>query len=94
MSSFLTLPLGITNTYLIHGQSNQLIDACPKNKLKKLEKLLRTHNQNIKDINYILVAHFHWDHIGSLAAIRETSGAKIMVREEEKEAVQIKYLLL
>jgi hydroxyacylglutathione hydrolase len=74
----LTLPLGITNCYLILGEKNILIDAGPKNKLKRLKKLLAKHDLSVKDIDYILLTHAHWDHMGSLADIKEASGAKVI----------------
>jgi hydroxyacylglutathione hydrolase len=93
MKPFIILPLGITNTYLIKGKSDLLIDAGPKNKLKSLEKQLKQHDLRIQDIDYILIAHSHWDHIGSLAAIKKASGAKVLAHISEKDAIQNSNLL-
>lgn len=93
MRNFLTLPLGITNAYLITGESNLLFDTGPKKKLKKLQKLLKSNGLNIKDIDYITAAHTHWDHIGSLSAIKKASDAKVMVHKNEREFLESSKLL-
>jgi len=88
MKRIYILPLGITNTYLIKGKKNILVDAGPKNKLKILEKHLSKHDLSLKDIHYVLLTHTHWDHMGSSAAIKEASGAMLLAHKNEAERAE------
>lgn len=49
--------------------------------LKKIEFL----SMDPKEVALIILAHGHWDHIGSAKEIKEATGAKIVMHENEKD---------
>ncbi|MDI3485234.1 MBL fold metallo-hydrolase [Methanolobus sp. WCC1] len=77
------IPMGKSNAYLVSAPDLViLIDTgCSKN-LKPLEQVLRQKELQITDINYIVVTHAHYDHVGHLAEIREKSGAKVLAHRD------------
>ena len=77
------IPMGKSNAYLVSAPDLViLIDTgCSKN-LKPLEQVLRQKELQITDIDYIVVTHAHYDHVGHLAEIKEKSGAKVLAHRD------------
>lgn len=75
--------MGKSNAYLVSAPDLViLIDTgCSKN-LKPLEQVLRQKELQITDIDYIVVTHAHYDHVGHLAEIKEKSGAKVLAHRD------------
>jgi glyoxylase-like metal-dependent hydrolase (beta-lactamase superfamily II) len=77
------IPMGKSNTYLF--SSNDLVilidTGCSKN-LNPLEQALNQNELEITDIDYIIVTHSHYDHVGHLAEIKEKSGATILAHRD------------
>lgn len=69
--------------YLPSAHGGVLIDCGHFNRQNHLQSVLVAHEQDIRDIRYIIVTHTHHDHVGSLAAIKRISGAKVFVHKEE-----------
>lgn len=77
------IPMGKSNAYLFSAPDLViLIDTgCSKN-LKPLEQVLRQKELQITDINYIIVTHSHYDHVGHLAEIKEKSSAQVLAHRD------------
>ena len=79
------IPLGFDCCYIIKDQGVIMIDGgAPKKSeyfIKGIEKL----DIKPEDINLIVITHGHWDHIGSVKAIKDITGAKIALHYNEKD---------
>lgn len=84
----LPLKLGFTNCYLIKGDSTILIDAGGPGMIRKFHRNLERLSMRPTDIDFIIVTHGHWDHIGSAKEIKDASGAKIMISEEDSKLLE------
>jgi len=81
----ITIPMGHSNSYLIiSGGRGILVDAGSKGKIKKLQTALERNNLKFSDIVLVILTHTHYDHVGSLAEIKDSSRAKILVHSEEQ----------
>jgi len=80
-----TLKLGITSSYLVRGNNGIiLIDAGTPNKLRSFKRKLARMYVQPEDIKLILLTHSHFDHAGSAKAIKDFTGAKIIMHSDEK----------
>jgi glyoxylase-like metal-dependent hydrolase (beta-lactamase superfamily II) len=80
------LLLGRANAYLvITDRGGLLIDTGLKGHVARVEQALAGYGMQLRDLNLIFLTHTHYDHIGGAAALREKSGAPIMVHAEEAE---------
>jgi hydroxyacylglutathione hydrolase len=73
-----------SNCYIVGSESSQrgiIIDPGAEAKL-----ILRTVNDSSLTISLILVTHAHIDHIGALATVKESTGAKFAIHEAEAAA--------
>jgi len=59
------IPLSISNSYLVKGAVNILIDTGSPGEGKKIIRFLHKHNVELRDISLILHTHGHSDHCGS-----------------------------
>jgi len=82
------IQLGFTNCYLIKGKHFLLIDTGKPGSESKFLKSLNQKNIDPSDIKSILITHGHWDHAGSLEAIKTITGAQAMIHILEKEWVE------
>ena len=81
-----TIALGFTNTYLITVPEGMvMVDAGSRRKEKKFFRRLAGLGIQPHQIRLIIVTHAHYDHVGSLAAIKGKCGAKVAVHEAESE---------
>lgn len=79
------IALGITNCYIIRHKGMILIDSGVPKKAGSFKKALDKLNISADEIQLILITHAHWDHIGSANEIKELTGAKLALHENEKE---------
>jgi hydroxyacylglutathione hydrolase len=73
-----------SNCYIVGSDSTKqgmIIDPGAEAKL-----ILKTINELGLNIGVILVTHAHIDHIGALAAVKESTGAKFAIHEAEAKA--------
>ncbi|SIQ05100.1 MBL fold metallo-hydrolase [Halanaerobium kushneri] len=83
------IEMGKSNAYLIETAKGYiLVDAGTPDKVGEVEKILAEKNADLKDILLIIITHVYYDHVGSLAALKEKTGAKILVHEKEKEFLE------
>jgi len=83
------IEMGKTNAYLIKSEKGYiLVDAGMPGESDKIEKVLVENNISLKDILLIIITHVYYDHVGSLAALKEKTGAAVLVHEKEKEFLE------
>jgi hydroxyacylglutathione hydrolase len=76
--------LGTSNTYLIQGDAGYiLVDAGNPHQEKRFFRLLGQYGLRPEDIRLIVVTHVHFDHVGSLSAIKAECRCPVMVHEKE-----------
>ena len=74
-----------TNCYVVsNGEKAVIID--PGADAEKIAEFIDSKKLSVE---YILLTHTHFDHIGVLAAVKEKTGAKIAVGEADKEAIKL-----
>lgn len=69
---------GIENAYLLTGEKVVLVDTLAPKGFPRLEKALAEKGLSMQDIELVLLTHHHFDHIGNLARIKESSGATVV----------------
>ena len=82
------LSLGICNCYLIKEDGIILVDAGPPNQVSKLRMELQTLSIKPEDISLLLLTHGHYDHIGSVSAVKTLTNCKVAINHREKEWVE------
>jgi hydroxyacylglutathione hydrolase len=76
--------LGTSNAYLIRGDGGCiLVDAGNARQEKRFFRLLGQYGLRPEDIRLIVVTHVHYDHVGSLSAIKAECRCPVMVHEKE-----------
>ncbi len=82
------ITLGITNCYLIKGDNGYiLVDAGSLYKVRSFTRKLRRLNIDPQDIKLIIITHGHYDHVGSLAGIKELTKAEVAMTPFENDIV-------
>lgn len=79
-----TLKFGINRCYLIRGNGIIMIDACPPDKFRAFKRKLARLYINPEEIKLIVLTHSHFDNAGSAKDIKELTGAKIAIHENEQ----------
>lgn len=77
--------LGFDHCYIIRGKSAIMIDGGSPKQLESFRKAINRLSMEPADIKLILLTHGHWDHIGSASEIKEITGAKLALHEQEKD---------
>ena len=73
------------NAFLIVEDELILIDTGLKGSQSRIERLLKELDRSPREITQIILTHCHVDHAGSLAALRELSGAKVVVHRADAD---------
>lgn len=85
------ITLGITNTYLIKGKQGYLmIDAGPLRKEAGFRRAISRLGIQPNDIKIIMITHAHYDHVGSLAGIKNMCGGCQVIIHPHEEAILAK----
>lgn len=80
--------LGITNSYLLQGNEGYvMIDAGNFNQQKRFLRVLDSLGIKPGQIKLIIITHAHFDHVGSLAAIKALCNCPVLIHAEEKELI-------
>jgi hydroxyacylglutathione hydrolase len=83
-SQIVRVPLGRANAYLVvSNRQALLIDTGEKNNQRKIVRALENLGLSQSDLRLIIVTHTHYDHCGSLKALKEMTGARIAVHHHE-----------
>ena len=83
-----TIPLGIDNCYLLEGEKYVFIDGGAPGQARAFERRLAELEIAPSKIDVIILTHAHWDHIGSVAALVERTGAELAVHARERAIVE------
>ena len=68
--------LGFVNAYLLEGKDGLiLVDTGVPGSAEKILDAVRSLGKQPADVKHILVTHLHGDHTGSLAALKQATGA-------------------
>jgi len=79
------ITLGFDHCYIIQDKGTIMIDGGAPKELKEFTKAIEEISIKPEDIKLMIMTHGHWDHIGSAKEIKELTGAKIAMHEQEKE---------
>ena len=66
------------NAYLVRGRRVALVDTLVPRAFGKIVKVLGEHGLSVGDVEYVLITHGHFDHVGNAARIKELSGAVLV----------------
>lgn len=80
---FQRIPVGIDTCYLLRGKKTILIDGGAAGHMEDFQRGLARFGIHPGEIDLILVTHGHADHIGSLHALRELTGALIAAHQDD-----------
>jgi glyoxylase-like metal-dependent hydrolase (beta-lactamase superfamily II) len=81
--------IGTCNTYLIRGDSGYiLVDAGNSNREKVFLYYLKKRGISPEKIKLIIVTHVHYDHVGSLGAIKKTCQCPAAVHNREAKLLE------
>jgi glyoxylase-like metal-dependent hydrolase (beta-lactamase superfamily II) len=77
---------GIANVFLIiQGRDILLVDTGSRNQEKRILEAITSRGFDQEHLKYIFLTHTHYDHAGNAAALKEITGAKIIVHESERD---------
>jgi glyoxylase-like metal-dependent hydrolase (beta-lactamase superfamily II) len=79
------ITLGFDHCYIIQEKGTIMIDGGAPKQLKEFIRAIEEKSIKPEDIKLMIITHGHWDHIGSAKEIKEFTGAKIAMHEQEKE---------
>jgi hydroxyacylglutathione hydrolase len=83
-NQIIRIPMGTSNAYVVtNGVQAILIDAGMKKKEQKLLASLQQMKISPHDIKLIILTHAHYDHCGSLKALKDITKARILVHKAE-----------
>ena len=84
MANIHRIPLGTSNIYLIEDAGALIIvDAGNRHLAKRFFKKLDTYGIRPDQIKLIVITHVHFDHVGSLKAIKDTCQCPVAVHTSE-----------
>ncbi len=81
------IDLGTTKAFLIRGEKNVLVDAGNPGQSEDILDEVGEKGVEPGDIDSIMITHAHPDHAGSLRELKEKTGARVVVHENEAENI-------
>jgi len=84
MTKIFPISAGVGNCFLVI-QNNKffLVDTGNAGYEEKIATAITSRGLKLKDLQFIFLTHTHYDHAGSAHALKEKTGAKIIVHESE-----------
>lgn len=80
--------LRLGRIYVIEASDGlTLVDTSTPGSFPQIEKDLRRSGHQLSQVKRILLTHAHWDHYGSLAALKEATGARVYAHHRYESAV-------
>ncbi len=73
----------VANCYLVRGDHCYLVDTNTPSCGRKLRRALAAAGVQPRDLSHILITHYHFDHTGNLAELKEESGATVAAGAED-----------
>jgi len=80
--------LGFDHCYVIQGEGVIMIDGGAPKQAKRFLKAIERLSAKPEEIKLIVITHGHWDHIGSAKDIKDITGAKIAMHQQEKDCLE------
>ena len=78
----------IVNAFLVDDGELTIIDTGTKGSEKDIIKAIERVGKRITDLKHIILTHHHGDHIGSAAALKQLSGAKVYAYRTEAMLIE------
>ena len=79
---------GRSNIYLLAGEDLTLVDTGMPGEEENVIGCIGKIGRSIKELGHILITHAHMDHMGSLAALKKESGAKVVASRIEVDYIK------
>jgi glyoxylase-like metal-dependent hydrolase (beta-lactamase superfamily II) len=79
----ITVPTGHPNSFLILGARPILIDTGLPGSSGAILSALKEHSVDPRDLALIIITHAHIDHTGSVAALKEATGAPVLIHTRD-----------
>lgn len=80
--------LGFDQCYILQGEGVMVVDGGAPGKLDTFRKSIDGLSIDPRQVKLIAVTHGHWDHIGSARDIKEFTGAKIAMHEQDRDLLE------
>ncbi|MFO7618030.1 MAG: MBL fold metallo-hydrolase [Bacteroidales bacterium] len=80
--------MGVSDCWLIRGESTILVDAGMPGKERSFERQLKRLKVDPKEISLVVITHGHFDHIGIAGHIRELTGASLAIHESDRSMLE------
>jgi hydroxyacylglutathione hydrolase len=95
MNTYYKIPMGTSSSYLIEQDGRCiLVDAGNGGKEKKFLKVLQKIGIDPNRIEAVVITHVHYDHVGSLKAIRDICRCPVAVHEQEARLLRTGKVIL
>ncbi|EFH81372.1 MBL fold metallo-hydrolase [Ktedonobacter racemifer] len=80
--------LHLAHSYVIEAADGlTLVDTGVPGSLPQMEKELKNAGYQLNQVKRILITHAHWDHYGSLAALKEATSTQVYAHHRYESAV-------
>jgi glyoxylase-like metal-dependent hydrolase (beta-lactamase superfamily II) len=77
----------VANAYLLTGDHVALVDTGGMG-YRKIEKAMRGRGLEVRNVEYILITHHHFDHVKNAAKIKKLSGAKLVAGAADAPVIE------
>lgn len=88
MTHIIPFQSGINTCYILKENGAVLIDAGMPNSSQSFSELLSLSNMQAEEIRLIILTHGDFDHVGGASAIRELTGAKIVMHQKDSQNLE------
>ncbi len=82
------IPLGFSQSYILQGEGTVMVDGGMPGKTRQFIKGIQKMSLSPGDIRLLILTHGHYDHIGSACAIKEITGARIAMHEQDADCLE------
>jgi glyoxylase-like metal-dependent hydrolase (beta-lactamase superfamily II) len=89
MPTIIPLKLSMSNAFLLRGEKDILIDTGSPADFPALTHQLDKHGVGVNDLALVVLTHVHFDHAGTLAALRKRAKCPVAVHRLEKENLEL-----
>ncbi len=79
---------GINTSYIIKYDKAIMVDGAPFKDRSVFMEILENHGMKPEEIKLIILTHGDFDHVGGAKALRELTGAKIAIHENDRENLE------
>jgi len=83
-----SIHLGIDQCYLLQSEGVILIDGGAPGKVDIFRRAIDGLSIDPGEVQLLAMTHGHWDHIGSARDIKELTGAKVAMHQQDKDLLE------